>query len=132
LRRAGKSTLVKLLCRLYDPDRGRITWDSIDLREMDPISLRDRISVVFQDYMAYDLTAADNIAVGDTVEARSCVTALARKTAGETAAHLPGDGHDKAHRVRDEVLGVMIRTLPGDAQQPGAVRRPGAQLFTAD
>ena len=62
---AGKSTLVKLLCRFYDPDRGRIRWDGTDLREMDPAELRDRLSVVFQDYMTYELTAAENIAVGD-------------------------------------------------------------------
>jgi ATP-binding cassette, subfamily B, bacterial len=62
---AGKSTLVKLLCRFYDPERGRIRWDGTDLREMDPAQLRDRLSVVFQDYMTYELTAGENIAVGD-------------------------------------------------------------------
>ena len=62
---AGKSTLVKLLCRFYDPDRGRILWDGIDLRDLDLAGFRDRIGVVFQDYMAYELTAAENIAVGD-------------------------------------------------------------------
>jgi ATP-binding cassette, subfamily B, bacterial len=62
---AGKSTLVKLLCRFYDPDRGAITWDGIDLRDLDPGDLRDRISVVFQDYMTYELSAAENISVGD-------------------------------------------------------------------
>jgi ATP-binding cassette, subfamily B, bacterial len=62
---AGKSTVVKLLCRFYDPDRGRILWDGVDLRDLDLGGLRDRISVVFQDYMNYELSAADNIAVGD-------------------------------------------------------------------
>jgi ATP-binding cassette, subfamily B, bacterial len=62
---AGKSTLVKLLCRFYDPDRGRIRWDGTDLRDIEPAALRDRISAVFQDYMTYELTAAENIAVGD-------------------------------------------------------------------
>ena len=62
---AGKSTLVKLLCRFYDPDRGRILWDGTDLRDMDPAELRGRLSVVFQDYMTYELSAAENIAVGD-------------------------------------------------------------------
>jgi ATP-binding cassette, subfamily B, bacterial len=61
----GKTTLVKLLCRFYDPERGRILWDGTDLRDMDPADLRDRISVVFQDYMAYEMSAADNIGVGD-------------------------------------------------------------------
>ncbi|WP_433467074.1 ABC transporter ATP-binding protein [Spirillospora sp. CA-128828] len=62
---AGKSTLVKLLCRMYDPTRGRILWDGVDLRDIPPHALRDRISAVFQDHMNYDMTAKENIAVGD-------------------------------------------------------------------
>ena len=62
---SGKSTLVKLLCRFYDPDRGSIRWDGTDLRDLDIDALRDRISAVFQDYMTYELSAAENIAVGD-------------------------------------------------------------------
>ncbi|GAA3285628.1 ABC transporter ATP-binding protein [Dactylosporangium vinaceum] len=61
----GKSTLVKLLCRFYDPTRGAILWDGIDLRELDPAELRARISAVFQDYVNYELSAAENIGVGD-------------------------------------------------------------------
>ncbi|MFB6714177.1 ABC transporter ATP-binding protein [Streptomyces sp. NPDC056358] len=62
---AGKSTLIKLLCRYYDPTRGAILWDGADLREIDPADLRHRIGAVFQDYMEYDMTAAENIALGD-------------------------------------------------------------------
>jgi ATP-binding cassette subfamily B protein len=62
---AGKSTLVKLLCRMYDPERGAVLWDGVDLRDMDPAELRRRIGAVFQDYMEYDLTAAENIGLGD-------------------------------------------------------------------
>ncbi|WP_433257674.1 ABC transporter ATP-binding protein [Streptosporangium sp. CA-135522] len=62
---AGKSTLVKLLCRFYDPQRGAVLWDGVDLRDADPAELRDRLAAVFQDYVAYDFTAAENIAVGD-------------------------------------------------------------------
>ncbi|WP_426505660.1 ABC transporter ATP-binding protein [Dactylosporangium sp. McL0621] len=62
---AGKSTLVKLLCRFYDPTRGSIHWDGVDLREMDPAGLRERIGAIFQDFTAYDLSAAENVAVGD-------------------------------------------------------------------
>lgn len=62
---AGKTTLVKLLCRLYDPDHGAIYWDGVDIRDVDPAELRRRIGTVFQDYMSYDLTAAENIGVGD-------------------------------------------------------------------
>jgi ATP-binding cassette subfamily B protein len=64
---AGKSTLVKLLCRLYDPTQGSITWDGVDIREIDPSELRKHIGTVFQDYMSYDFTAAENIGVGDLV-----------------------------------------------------------------
>ncbi|MFI5495918.1 ABC transporter ATP-binding protein [Actinoplanes sp. NPDC051859] len=62
---AGKSTLVKLLCRLYEPTRGAITWDGVDIRTLPPEELRNRITVVFQDYMEYDLSAAENIAIGN-------------------------------------------------------------------
>lgn len=61
---SGKSTVIKLLARLYDPDRGAVLWDGVDLRDMDPARLRERISTVFQDFMAYDLSATDNIAFG--------------------------------------------------------------------
>ncbi|MET7303210.1 ABC transporter ATP-binding protein [Embleya sp. NPDC005575] len=61
----GKSTLIKLLCRFYDPDRGAIRWDGVDIRTMDVAALRRRIGVTFQDYMTYDLSAAENIGIGD-------------------------------------------------------------------
>jgi ATP-binding cassette, subfamily B, bacterial len=62
---SGKTTLVKLLCRLYDPTRGRITVDGIDLRELDTTALRQEISVTFQDYVHYYLTARENIWLGN-------------------------------------------------------------------
>lgn len=62
---AGKSTLVKLICRLYDPVRGSILWDGTDIRDVAPEDLRARIGTVFQDYMTYDLTAAENVGIGD-------------------------------------------------------------------
>ncbi|MFI9592707.1 ABC transporter ATP-binding protein [Nonomuraea sp. NPDC052265] len=62
---AGKSTLVKLLCRFYDPTRGSILWDGVDIRDVAPEALRARMGAVFQDFVSYELTAADNIAVGD-------------------------------------------------------------------
>lgn len=61
---AGKTTLVKLMTRLYDPAEGRITLDGVDLREYDLDELRAGIGVIFQDFVRYDLTAGDNIAVG--------------------------------------------------------------------
>jgi ATP-binding cassette subfamily B protein len=62
---AGKSTLVKLACRFYDPQRGRILWDGVDLRDLDHESLRARLAATFQDFMTYDLTVGENIGVGD-------------------------------------------------------------------
>lgn len=62
---SGKSTLVKLLCRFYDPTRGEIRWDGTDIRDLPVDELRARIGAVFQDYMSYEFSAADNIAVGD-------------------------------------------------------------------
>ncbi|SEG98041.1 ATP-binding cassette, subfamily B [Nonomuraea solani] len=80
---AGKSTLIKLLCRFYDPSRGAILWDGVDLRDVPPAELRARMGVLFQDYMSYDLTAAENIGVGE-------LAALADRTRIETAAELAG------------------------------------------
>ncbi|MBE1491455.1 ABC transporter ATP-binding protein [Plantactinospora soyae] len=62
---AGKTTLVKLLCRFYDPTRGAVLWDGVDIRELALGELRARVGAVFQDYMTYDLTAAENIWLGD-------------------------------------------------------------------
>jgi ATP-binding cassette subfamily B protein len=61
---AGKTTLVKLVARLYDPDEGRILLDGRDLREYDLDALRGNLGVIFQDFVRYNLDAADNIAVG--------------------------------------------------------------------
>jgi len=62
---AGKTTLVRLLCRLYDPQAGKITIDGKDIRNIDPLKYRRLFSVVFQDFMLYNLSAADNIRAGD-------------------------------------------------------------------
>ena len=67
---AGKTTLVKLLLRLYDPTAGRILLDGVDLREFDPAELRQQMGVIFQDFMHYELTAGENIGLGQ-VEALS-------------------------------------------------------------
>jgi ATP-binding cassette subfamily B protein len=60
----GKTTIVKLLTRLYDPTGGGILLDGIDLREYDLDDLWREIGVIFQDFMRYDLTARENIAIG--------------------------------------------------------------------
>ncbi len=62
---AGKSTLVRLLCRLYDPDSGIIKCDGIDIKNISPEEYRKLYSVVFQDFMLYNLTAGENIRLGN-------------------------------------------------------------------
>lgn len=62
---AGKTTLIKLLCRLYDPTDGSITFDGIDLRQFETAALRREISIIFQDYAHYNLTARENIWFGN-------------------------------------------------------------------
>jgi ATP-binding cassette subfamily B protein/ATP-binding cassette subfamily C protein len=61
---AGKSTLVKLLLRLYDPTEGAIRLGGVDLRDMEPAELRGRIGAVFQDFVRYQFTAAENVGLG--------------------------------------------------------------------
>ncbi len=65
---AGKTTLVKLLARLYDPTEGRILLDGYDLREYDLAELRKQVGVIFQDYIRYQMTVSQNIAVGNIAE----------------------------------------------------------------
>jgi ATP-binding cassette subfamily B protein len=62
---SGKTTLIKLLCRLYDPATGRILVDGTDLREFETARLRREISVIFQDFAHYHLTAKENIWFGN-------------------------------------------------------------------
>ena len=61
----GKSTLVKLLCRMYDPTAGRITIDGTDIRDFKKADLRKSVSVVFQDFVQYALSVRDNIWFGN-------------------------------------------------------------------
>jgi ATP-binding cassette, subfamily B, bacterial len=60
----GKTTVVKLITRLYDPTEGQILLDGIDLREYDLDDLHKEIGVIFQDFMRYEMTARENIAIG--------------------------------------------------------------------
>ncbi|HEY7725486.1 MAG TPA: ABC transporter ATP-binding protein [Anaeromyxobacteraceae bacterium] len=62
---AGKSTLVKLLLRLYDPTEGAILYGGVDLRDMDVDDLRRRFGAVFQDFVRYQFSAAENVGLGE-------------------------------------------------------------------
>ncbi|HEX7185191.1 MAG TPA: ABC transporter ATP-binding protein [Thermoanaerobaculia bacterium] len=130
---AGKTTLVKLLARLYDPDEGRILLDGHDLRELDVNELRANISVIFQDFVRYHLTAAENIAVG-RIEARDDPARIAgaaeRSLADEVIRKLP--------LGYDQVIGKRFRTgveLSGGEWQKIAIARAymrDAQLLILD
>ena len=65
---AGKSTLVRLLTRLYDPDTGSVKYDGNDIRNMDPEKYRKFFSVIFQDFMLYNLDVGENIRMGNIDE----------------------------------------------------------------
>ncbi len=89
---AGKTTLVKLLARLYDPDEGRILLDGRDLRDYDMEALRASIGVIFQDFVRFHLTVAENIGVGqiDAMDDRARIEKAARRgMADEVIAELP-------------------------------------------
>lgn len=101
---SGKSTLVKLLARLHEPDEGRISVDGRDLGDLDPAEWRDRIAVVFQDFVRYPATLADNIAFGNARPAgragganggsRDQVPAAASDAGIDTISHRLPDGWD--------------------------------------
>jgi ATP-binding cassette, subfamily B, bacterial len=89
----GKTTIVKLLTRLYDPVSGSILLDGVDLREYDLEDLQSQIAVIFQDFMRYDMTATENIAVGQIEERDNSfkIVAAARKSLADGVVRkLPG------------------------------------------
>lgn len=79
---AGKTTLVKLLSRLYDPTEGRILLDGYDLREYDLTELRMHMGIIFQDFIRYQMTASENIAIGniDQEDNRELIEESARQS----------------------------------------------------
>lgn len=93
---AGKSTVVKLLCRFYDPSRGAILWDGVDLRDVPVEELRSRIGAVFQDYMCYDLSAAENVGLGDVsyLDDRERVVEAARRAGAHNIVTALPKGYD--------------------------------------
>ena len=89
---AGKSTIVKLLGRLYDPDSGQILIDGHDVREYDPQELRREFGVMFQDFAAYQVSAGENIGVGNVEHATddvAIVSAAERAGADDVVRKLP-------------------------------------------
>ena len=130
---AGKTTIVKLLARLYDPDEGRVLVDGYDMREYDLEQLRSNIGVIFQDFVRYNMSAGENISVG-RIEARNddarIEAAAERSLASEVIAKLP--------RQYDQQLGRRFRKgvdLSGGEWQKVAIARAymrDAQLLILD
>ena len=130
----GKTTIVKLLTRLYDPVEGRILLDGIDLREYDLEDFYKEIGVIFQDYMRYEMTARENIAVGriEFLDNLQKLQESARKSmANEVVAKLGAAGYD-------QMLGRRFETgvdLSGGEWQKVALARAylrDAQLLILD
>ncbi|HWJ92251.1 MAG TPA: ABC transporter ATP-binding protein, partial [Flavisolibacter sp.] len=94
---AGKTTLVKLLSRLYDPTEGKILLDGHDLKEYDLVELRTRIGVIFQDYLRYQMTVAQNIAVGNIKEKenRAVIVQAAEQSLANIMIEKMQDGYDQ-------------------------------------
>ena len=94
---AGKTTLVKLLARLYDPTMGTVLLDGVDLREYEVDDLRREVGVIFQDYMRYDMTAADNIGLGrvEALEDRDRIASSAGKARADAVIELLPRGYDQ-------------------------------------
>jgi ATP-binding cassette, subfamily B, bacterial len=96
----GKTTIVKLMTRLYDPVEGQILLDGIDLREYDLEDLYREIGVIFQDFMRYEMTARENIAVGRieaATDEQQLETAAEKSMAADVIRRLP--------RIYDQMLG---------------------------
>jgi ATP-binding cassette, subfamily B, bacterial len=90
----GKTTLVKLMTRLYDPVEGQVLLDGVDLREYNLEDLYREIGVIFQDFMRYEMTARENIAVGRIDEINNLPllkTAADKSMADEVIERLPRD-----------------------------------------
>ncbi|WP_447007176.1 ABC transporter ATP-binding protein [Saccharothrix isguenensis] len=89
---AGKTTLVKLLARLYEPTAGRITLDGVDIREFPVDQWRARLSVIFQDFVRYESSVADNVGLGavDFLDDRAAIREVVDSVGlTETVARLP-------------------------------------------
>jgi ATP-binding cassette subfamily B protein len=129
----GKTTIVKLITRLYDPTEGQVLLDGIDLREYSLEDLYREIGVIFQDFMRYEMTAHENIAVGriEEIGNREDIVAAAHKSlADEVIAKMPG-GYDQMLGRRFE-MGV---DLSGGEWQKLALARAylrDAQLLILD
>jgi ATP-binding cassette subfamily B protein len=94
---AGKTTIVKLMTRLYDPDEGRVTIDGIDLKDLSTHEVRNHVGVIFQDFLRYSFSAADNIGVGriEVADDRERIIRAAEQSLADRAITRLPDGYDQ-------------------------------------
>jgi ATP-binding cassette subfamily B protein len=113
---AGKSTLFNLILRFYDPQRGRVTLDGVDIRDLDPVALRSHIAIVPQDTVVFAASAAENIAIGRPGADRAAIEQAALSAHADSfLASLP-DGYETE-------LGERGVTLSGGQRQRIAIAR---------
>jgi ATP-binding cassette subfamily B protein len=93
---AGKTTIVKLLTRLYDPDEGEILIGGRNIKEYDLKALREEIGVIFQDYVSYYLSARENIGVGrvNDIDNLELVNSAAQKSGADVIVEELTDGYE--------------------------------------
>jgi ATP-binding cassette, subfamily B, bacterial len=93
----GKTTVVKLITRLYDPTEGQILLDGVDLREYSIEDLHRQIGVIFQDFMRFEMTARENIAVGrvDQGHQQEDIVLAAQKSLADTVVTKLAGGYDQ-------------------------------------
>ena len=93
----GKTTVVKLITRLYDPTEGQILLDGIDLREYSLEDLHRHIGVIFQDFMRFEMTARENIEVGriDQPHQQAEIEIAAHKSLADTVVSKLSGGYDQ-------------------------------------
>ncbi len=108
---AGKSTILKLLCRFYDPEVGSVELDGIDLRHFSVAALRRMITILFQDHIPYYVSAAQNIALGD-------LSATSSQSEMEAAAKASGI-HDKIMRLPQGYDSMLGKWFPGGTDLSG-------------
>lgn len=131
---AGKTTIIKLLARLYDPSGGRILVDGIDLKQLDLDRWRQQIAVVFQDFCHYSLTVGENIALGD-------LTAIDKLDQLKLAATKAGIA-DKIERLEHQYQTLLGKQFDGTELSGGEwqkiaiarafIREQQAQLLVLD